>query len=313
MRRTALAALTLLPALPALAGPLIQGPEASVTAEETLAALRAGTTPEIAAKIMANPDKLRNVMDSTYMTKVMAHRAREKGLDQAPSIKEKIDYQVNNLLASAEVEAIVQAKGAPEVAQAAEEYYKANLDSYRTQEMVDTSHILLKVSDHQEGEAMNLLADLRKRILAGEISFEDAAQQHSQDNMVATGKGKVGWAPRGRMVPEYEAVAFAMTEPGSLSEPFKTALGYHLVRFDGRREAALLPFEQVKDNIVQRLLKERRNAIREAYLLEIRDDPKVVLDEPAIQEFLKNPKAAAAAPAQVPVQTEAPAPAATMQ
>ncbi|MFN2431497.1 MAG: peptidylprolyl isomerase [Gemmatimonadota bacterium] len=72
------------------------------------------------------------------------------------------------------------------------------------------------------------LDSLRARALAGE-SFEDLAQEYSQDPGSARRGGSLGLFGRGQMVPEFESVAFS-TPPDSVSEPFASAFGWHIVQ-----------------------------------------------------------------------------------
>jgi peptidyl-prolyl cis-trans isomerase SurA len=92
---------------------------------------------------------------------------------------------------------------------------------------------IAKVSAAQEAETRNLLLDIRSRILAGE-PFGTLAKRYSHDPGVYTNLGEMGWSGRGRMVPEYEAVAFKL-KPGEISMPFKSPFGLHIMQLIERR------------------------------------------------------------------------------
>jgi peptidyl-prolyl cis-trans isomerase D len=64
------------------------------------------------------------------------------------------------------------------------------------------------------------------------------------------------------MVPEFENAAFEM-KAGQLSELVKTAYGYHILKLASHREEQLLPLAQVKDQIRERLSRERARALAE--------------------------------------------------
>ena len=49
----------------------------------------------------------------------------------------------------------------------------------------------------------------------------------------ASSGGKLGYFVRGSLFPEYEEVAFSLN-PGDVSDPFKTDLGYHIVLLEDR-------------------------------------------------------------------------------
>ena len=69
-----------------------------------------------------------------------------------------------------------------------------------------------KVSPEQKTITRNQLLDIRSRIVAGE-DFATLARKYSNDPTVLSNNGEMGWVGRGRMVPEYEAVAFRL-KPG---------------------------------------------------------------------------------------------------
>ena len=68
--------------------------------------------------------------------------------------------------------------------------------------------------------------------MSGE-SFYDLAVEHSEDVGSAASGGKLGYFVRGSLFPEYEEVAFSLS-PGDISDPFKTAVGYHIVLLEDR-------------------------------------------------------------------------------
>ena len=84
---------------------------------------------------------------------------------------------------------------------------------------VRAAHILVKTQDEAK--------DLRDKIVAGELKFEDAAAQYSQCPSGARG-GDLGYFGRGMMVKEFEIPSF--NEPvGTVTEPIQTQFGWHLI------------------------------------------------------------------------------------
>lgn len=60
-------------------------------------------------------------------------------------------------------------------------------------------------------------------------SFETLATQYSEDKASARMGGKLNWFGVGRMVPEFDSVAFSLST-GAISEPFSTDYGYHIIK-----------------------------------------------------------------------------------
>ena len=105
------------------------------------------------------------------------------------------------------------------------------------------SHILLRVSPQQsEQVARERLTDFKRRIEAGQATFEDLARQYSQDDSAHDG-GDLGWATQGQFVPEFEQ-AMNNLDVHQISDPVVTRFGVHLIRVEGRREQVLTAAEQ---------------------------------------------------------------------
>ena len=74
--------------------------------------------------------------------------------------------------------------------------------------------------------------DLQAKIQSGQISFADAAAQHSQCPSGKQG-GDLGSFGPGMMVPEFDKVVFNEAV-GVVHGPVKTQFGYHLVEVTSR-------------------------------------------------------------------------------
>lgn len=80
-------------------------------------------------------------------------------------------------------------------------------------------------------ETIRLAQDVFDRIKAGEITFEQAAHQFSDDETSAANAGSLGWFTWGTMIPEFESTLRSLAK-GEVSKPVKTDFGYHLLRLD---------------------------------------------------------------------------------
>jgi peptidyl-prolyl cis-trans isomerase SurA len=92
---------------------------------------------------------------------------------------------------------------------------------------------IAKSSEKQKAITRNQLLDIRTRILSGE-DFATLAKKYSDDPTVLQNGGDNGWAGRGRMVPEFEAMAFKL-KPNEISMPFETDFGMHIMQLLERR------------------------------------------------------------------------------
>ena len=88
--------------------------------------------------------------------------------------------------------------------------------------LVSASHIL--VNDDAT------LALIQEKLSAGS-DFAELATEYSQDPGSASNGGSLGYFPRGKMVPEFEEVAFGL-EIGGVSEPVQSQFGFHIIKVD---------------------------------------------------------------------------------
>ena len=74
--------------------------------------------------------------------------------------------------------------------------------------------------------------ELKEKINSGEITFEEAAREHSTCPSGERG-GELGTFSQGQMVPEFDRVVFN-DEVGVVHGPVQTQFGYHLLEVTER-------------------------------------------------------------------------------
>ena len=267
---------------------LIDGPEVDLTVQDFKRAL-AALPPEVRGGMLRDKNRLRNVMDTTYMAKVAAHRAKQRGLDKDPFVQARIWNRTLNVLASAEVDRAIDEKMTEkDLETLAKERYLLEKEEFRVPEKVSASHILLKTEGKNEKEVLKRLEEIRKAIVTGKLSFEDAAKKYSEGPSASRG-GDLGTFSRGRMVKPFEDVAFSLKE-GEVSQPVKTRYGYHLILVHKKEPGRQLTFDEVKHRLIKEVEGKVRKELATDYWLSIRDDTRVKLNEKMIDAFLEHPQ-----------------------
>jgi peptidyl-prolyl cis-trans isomerase SurA len=136
---------------------------------------------------------------------------------------------------------------------------------------VHARHIVIQVpksaTKPQEEEARKRAEDLSRRARAGE-DFVALAKKHSEGPSKAEG-GDVGFFKRGEMVGAFDKVAFTL-KPGEISEPVRSPFGWHVIQVVERRASATKPFEQVREELRDRLWREQMQHHTEQYVAELR-------------------------------------------
>jgi len=128
-----------------------------------------------------------------------------------------------------------------------QEIYRENLKSFKTQEMVKASHILIKGTDEN---SLLKAQELHEQIKTKE-DFDKIAAECS-DCPSNCQCGDLGYFSKGKMVKDFEEVAFNL-EQNEFSKPVKTEFGYHIIMNTGRKESVIANFDEVKDALKDRL------------------------------------------------------------
>lgn len=192
----------------------------------------------------------------------MLERARAMGYSDAETLRAEVTDQLTQRLWLEE-----RVKAATAVTEAeAREWYEANRGKgagFVDPERVRARHIFLStvVEDTPEREAA--IREIHRRLTAEEADFTALAAEFSEDERTKHRGGDLGWFGRERMPRDFCDVAFGL-RPGETSEPFRGAIGWHVVRVSDRRAERPLDFEEMKPEILALLESERR-----AYAIEI--------------------------------------------
>ncbi len=133
--------------------------------------------------------------------------------------------------------------------------YRQNIDQYSQPEQVRASHILLSTEGKEEPAVRARAEELLSQIKAG-ADFAALARANSQDPASASNGGDLDFFGRGRMVPEFEAVAFSLPV-GQLSDVVRTQYGFHIIKVTDKKAAEVQPLDAVRPQITEQLKFER--------------------------------------------------------
>jgi peptidyl-prolyl cis-trans isomerase SurA len=97
------------------------------------------------------------------------------------------------------------------------------------------SHIYTK-DENEEAQKKKLaekkINDAYQSIIKKQKTFEEAVNIYSEDQTTKKTNGQLPPFGINQMVPEFENAAYQLQSKGQFSKPFKSAFGWHIVRFD---------------------------------------------------------------------------------
>lgn len=197
--------------------------------------------PEQQRAMFNSEDARKAILEQAIGFELMYNKGQELKIDETDVYKAQLEIFKKELLIKRTVDDVLSKVIVTE--DEAEAYYNDNKSEFQEPERVSAKHILMESEDE--------IKELKAKIDAGEITFEEAAREKSTCPSNAQ-DGNLGEFSRGMMVPEFEQAAFEL-KVGEVSEPVKTQFGFHLIKVEKKIEASVKSFEEVKDQVMQKL------------------------------------------------------------
>lgn len=232
-------------------------------------------------------DELKKEIEAKLLEqKVLKAEAIALSYDQEEKYQIELEKTKSNLLASRLIEDKIM--NAVEVTdEDIKKFYDENIDKFMQGERVKARHILINtrdISEEDKAKAKVKAEEVLKRALSGE-DFATLAVETSEGPTGPQG-GDLGWFEKGRMVKPFEDAAFAGEVGKVYGELVETMFGYHIIFVEGKEETQVVPFEEVKDQLSEQVLNQKRY---DAYL-EYVEELKVkygVAEEEKVEEETK--------------------------
>ncbi|MCB1227257.1 MAG: peptidylprolyl isomerase [Verrucomicrobiales bacterium] len=145
-------------------------------------------------------------------------------------------------------------------------WHQEHAEQFMSADEVNAAHITLSLSGaSSRAEVYERLRALRRQLLDG-ADFLTLAEENRSDEQQQI---DLGWFKQGEFMEEFETIVFSMNI-GEISPVFMTQLGYHICTVLGRRPPALMPFDEVRDAVRQRLIDVHRDTRFTAFLEELK-------------------------------------------
>jgi peptidyl-prolyl cis-trans isomerase D len=147
-----------------------------------------------------------------------------------------------------------------------QQYYTAHQSEYSVPEQARARHILIKVApgaDAKTDAAAKAKADGLLKQIQGGANFADLAKKDSDDPGSKDSGGELGFAQRGRMVPEFDNAIF--TQKIGDTKIVKSQFGYHVVQVEERQQAHAQTINEVLPTIQATLVREKLSQGEENY------------------------------------------------
>jgi len=123
------------------------------------------------------------------------------------------------------------------------------------------SHILIKTAVGADADSQRLAQERAQALVvearADNVDFAALARENSEDAGSKSAGGDLGWLERGLTDPAFETALFSL-EVNAISEPIKSADGWHVILLRERRAEKSKQFADVRDELQREFLETER-------------------------------------------------------
>lgn len=217
--------------------------------------------------------KKKEFVDELASEHFLMKEALKQGIDRDPEVKDLIESARKKIIVAKLVENEVDKKVVVD-SRETEQYYESRKEEFTTPLLLRASHILVKT----EEEA----AQIKQELVQG-ADFEEIARHKSLDSTAIRG-GDLGFAQKGRFVPEFEEALYRLKK-GEISDPVKTQFGYHVIKLTDRSEPGIREFRAVKRLVEERFVNEKRSKLFKTLVERLKANTKIQFEDSAIEKL----------------------------
>jgi peptidyl-prolyl cis-trans isomerase C len=189
-----------------------------------------------------SPETRKTLRDDLITEEVIAQEATKKGLDKDPDFMTQLEMARQTALVRAyQVDYI---KNHP----VGDDELRKEYEAVKAQ-MGDKEYKAHHVLVGSEAEAKDIIARIKKG-----AKLEKIAQEKSLDTGSKAKGGELEWSPAASYVQPFGEALTKLTKGQLTEQPVHTNFGYHVIRLDDVRPLKVPPFEEIKQNLAQRVL-----------------------------------------------------------
>ncbi|MAK54417.1 MAG: peptidylprolyl isomerase [Pusillimonas sp.] len=192
--------------------------------------------------------ELREQVKQEMVGRLVAVQAAERaGIDKEPEVRQELELARQGILVRALMENYLEEN--PVTDKQIEDEYEAIKKAQADRKEYKIRHILVE----EEQAARDLLTQLE----ANEVSFEEAAKEHSIDKGTGAQGGDLGWSTTSSYVPPFAQAVEKMEKGQRTSEPVQSQFGWHIIEVEDIRPVTFPTLAEVKPQLQEMLQQEK--------------------------------------------------------
>jgi len=242
--------------------------------------------------MLANAAQRKAFVEKLVKFELLAQEAVRKGYDEDPQFIQDSKQRLGQILLDKDVEAPLKAKAPTE--EELKHFFEQNKTGLSRPERVRIAAISFAASEAdvmariaKREAARSALAEAKRRA-RDYYGFGEVAHARTEDAATKASNGELPFMTRDELAAHYgeplAEAAFALRQQGTIHDAVvETPNGFHVVRLLGREEAYEPRFDEVKEQLRQRLVGDARADALRRFLDDLWKRSDVRIDEKALQ------------------------------
>ncbi|HEY9189704.1 MAG TPA: peptidylprolyl isomerase [Sulfurovum sp.] len=242
----------------------------NITKQDAQAFLNASSPKANFAELTSEEKKI--VTERLIERALFAELALDEGIDKKAEFKRNMEKIKNELLVNMWMKS--QLDNAIVSDSEAKTFYKENAAKFMSKPSMHARHILIRAATDKDSEsarsfteeeaikeAQGIIDTLKP--LKGEAlrnKFIELAKTKSMGPSAPKG-GDLGTFAKEQMLPEFSKAAWELEKGQITMQPVKTQFGYHVIYLESKSDATPIPYEKVKEDIIN-LLKQQQFTVK---------------------------------------------------
>lgn len=192
-----------------------------------------------------NPELRNAIREELINRELITQDAARTGVTKRPELQAELELVRQTVIVQAYLRDYVRRNPVTD-AEISKEYDRIKAEMGERE--FKARHILVGT----EEEARGLIADLRKG-----AKFDDLAKKSSKDEGTRERGGDLDWQTPGTFDKDFSDAMVKLAKGKYTEAPVKTRFGFHVIQLDDSRSAQHPPLAEVKQNLQQRLQRQR--------------------------------------------------------
>jgi peptidylprolyl isomerase len=241
----------------------------------------AGLDAEQQAALAKDPEALGQYVRALLVQRLVLKQALDQKWDQEPAVISKLVRAREAAL----TESFLQNASVSNASYPSAEELSAAYEVAKSKLIIPRSYKLAQIYIAKDKAKMESIS---KQIKAKGADFATIARSSSEESTSAAKGGEIGWLTEDQIQPEIREKILTLA-PGKVGEPVSLQDGWHLIKVLEIREPRTPALDEIRDNLVTQLRKDRSRSLRQEYLATLLKDHPLAINEIELTKLVEKP------------------------